>query len=85
VDEVVQLYIHDIAASITRPVRQLKGYRRVSLAPGKSEKVSFTLRRSDLAFVGESLKPTVEPGAFRVWIAPSAEAEGVSGTFTLAA
>lgn len=85
VDEVVQLYIHDIAASITRPVRQLKGYRRVSLAPGKSEKVSFTLRRSDLAFVGESLKPTVEPGAFRAWIAPSAEAEGVSGTFTLAA
>ncbi|WP_422631449.1 fibronectin type III-like domain-contianing protein [Pseudomonas lurida] len=55
------------------------------MAPGKSEKVSFTLRRSDLAFVGESLKPTVEPGAFRVWIAPSAEAEGVSGTFTLAA
>jgi beta-glucosidase len=84
-DEVVQLYVHDIAASITRPVRQLKSYRRVSLAPGKSEKVSFTLRRSDLTFIGEDMKPVAEPGDFLVWIAPSAEAEGVSGRFTLAA
>ena len=84
-DEVVQLYVHDIAASITRPVRQLKGYRRVSLEPGRSEKISFTLRRSDLTFIGMDMKPTVEPGAFRVWIAPSAEADGVSGRFTLTA
>jgi beta-glucosidase len=84
-DEVVQLYIHDVAASVTRPVRQLKGYARVSLAPGKSEKVSFTLRRSDLTFTGEDMKPTVEPGDFLVWIAPSAEADGVSGRFTLTA
>jgi len=84
-DEVVQLYIHDVAASITRPVRQLKGYRRVALAPGKSEKVSFTLSRSDLTFIGKDMKPTVEPGDFLVWIAPSAEADGVSGCFTLTA
>ncbi|GAA0322291.1 glycoside hydrolase family 3 N-terminal domain-containing protein [Sphingomonas oligophenolica] len=84
-DEVVQLYVHDVAASITRPVRQLKSYRRVSLAPGKSEKVSFTLRRSDLTFIGEGMKPVVEPGDFLVWVAPSAEAEGVSGRFTLTA
>lgn len=83
--EVVQLYVHDVAASITRPVRQLKSYRRVPLAPGKSEKVSFTLRRSDLTFIGEDMKPGVEPGDFLVWIAPSAEAEGVSGRFTLTA
>lgn len=82
-DEVVQLYIHDVAASITRPVRQLKSYRRVSLAPGTSEKVSFTLRRSDLTFIGADMKPVVEPGDFVFWIAPSAEAEGVSGRFTL--
>lgn len=82
-DEVVQLYVHDVAASITRPVRQLKSYRRVSLAPGRSEKVSFTLRRSDLTFIGGDMKPTVEPGDFRVWVAPSSEAEGVSGRFTL--
>lgn len=84
-EEVVQLYIHDVAASITRPVRQLKAYRRVSLAPGASQKVSFTLRRADLTFIGTAMKPTVEPGAFRVWIAPSAEAAGVEGRFTLAA
>jgi beta-glucosidase len=84
-EEVVQLYVHDVAASITRPVRQLKAYRRVSLAPGKSEKVSFALRRSDLTFIGEDMKPTVEPGDFLVWIAPSAEGEGVSGRFTLTA
>ncbi len=82
-DEVVQLYIHDVAASITRAVRQLKAYRRVSLAPGTSEKVSFTLRRSDLTFIGTDMKPAVEPGDFLVWIAPSAEADGVSGRFTL--
>lgn len=84
-DEVVQLYMHDVAASITRPVRQLVAYRRITLAPGASQKVSFTLRRSDLTFIGTAMKPTVEPGAFQVWIAPSAEAEGVSGRFTLAA
>ncbi|MDB5710563.1 MAG: beta-glucosidase [Sphingomonas bacterium] len=84
-EEVVQLYVHDVAASITRPVRQLKAYRRVSLAPGKSEKVSFTLRGSDLTFIGADMKPAVEPGDFLVWIAPSAEADGVSGRFTLTA
>jgi beta-glucosidase len=82
-EEVVQLYIHDVAASVTRPVRQLKAYRRVSLAPGRSEKVSFTLRSSDLAFIGTEMRPVTEPGDFLVWIAPSAEADGVSGRFTL--
>ncbi|MDB5674048.1 MAG: beta-glucosidase [Sphingomonas bacterium] len=82
-DEVVQLYVHDVTASITRPVRQLKAYRRVSLAPGKSEKVSFTLRRSDLTFIGADMRPVAEPGDFLVWIAPSAEADGASGRFTL--
>ncbi|QBM77801.1 beta-glucosidase [Sphingomonas sp. AAP5] len=85
VDEVVQLYVHDVTASITRPVRQLKAYRRVALAPGATQKVSFTLRRADLTFIGTEMNPTVEPGAFQVWIAPSAEVAGVSGRFTLAA
>lgn len=83
--EVVQLYIRDVAASITRPVRQLKGFRRVTLAPGASERVTFTLRRADLQFIGVDLKPVVEPGRFDLWFAPSAEAPGVSGSFTLAA
>jgi beta-glucosidase len=82
--EVVQLYVHDVAASVTRPVRELKAFRTISLKPGERRQVSFTLRREDLLFIGRDLKRTVEPGRFRVWIAPSAEAEGVSGEFSLA-
>lgn len=81
--EVAQLYIRDIAASVTRPVRELKAYQRMSLAPGESKDVTFTLSRPDLMFVGRNLQPTVEAGEFYVWVAPSAEAEGVSGKFTL--
>ena len=84
VDEVVQLYVHDVAASITRPVRELKAFQRVSLRPGEAKVVRFTLRRDELTFIGQQMRPTVEPGAFRLWVAPSAQAKGVSGTFTLA-
>ncbi len=80
--ELVQLYIHDRAASITRPVRQLKAYRHVTLAPDASERVEFTLRRKDLLFVGPDLEWTVEPGLFDLWIAPSAET-GLQGSFEL--
>ncbi|KQN03677.1 glycoside hydrolase family 3 N-terminal domain-containing protein [Sphingomonas sp. Leaf25] len=82
--EVVQLYIHDVAASITRPVRELKAYQRVALAPGESKLVTFTLKPADLAFIGTANRPVTEPGSFRLWIAPSAEAEGVNGSFTVA-
>ncbi len=66
----VQLYIRDRVASITRPVREMKAFRKVALAPGKSERVSFTLTRAQLEFLGTDLRPTVEPGTFDVWIAP---------------
>ncbi|MES2121060.1 MAG: glycoside hydrolase family 3 N-terminal domain-containing protein [Pseudomonadota bacterium] len=82
-EEVVQLYTHDRTASVTRPVRELKAFRKVALAPGQSETVRFTLRAADLAFYGLQDKPVVEPGTFDVWIAPSAEADGVSGSFEL--
>ena len=84
IEEVVQLYVRDRAASVTRPVRQLKDFRKIALKPGESRTVRFTLRREDLLFIGRDLKPTVEPGTFDLWIAPSAEAEGVHGTFELA-
>jgi len=80
----MQLYVQDVTASITRPVRELKAFRRVALKPGETKTVTFTLRRADLLFVGRDLRPTVEPGQFRLWIAPSAQAEGVAGEFTLA-
>ena len=81
--EVVQLYIQDQSASITRPVRELKAFQRVALKPGESRRVEFGLKRADLTFIGQDLKPTVEPGQFRFWIAPSAQAEGASGVFEL--
>ena len=84
-EEVVQLYTHDRTASITRPVRELKAFRKVALAPGQSQTVRFTLRAADLAFYGLQDRPVVEPGTFDVWIAPSAEADGVSGSFELTA
>jgi len=84
-EEVVQLYTRDRTASITRPVRELKAYRKIMLAPGESQTVRFTLRASDLAFIGVANKPVVEPGTFDVWIAPSAEAQGVHSSFELTA
>jgi len=82
-EEVVQLYIRDRAASITRPIRELKDFHKIALAPGETKTVRFVLRRQDLLFIGPDLKPTVEPGIFDLWIAPSAEAEGVHGHFEL--
>jgi beta-glucosidase len=83
--EVVQLYIHDRTASITRPVQLLKAFRKVPLAPGEFERVTFRIRPSDLAFIGVNNRAVIEPGMFDVWIAPSAEVDGVRGAFELKA
>ncbi len=83
IEEVVQCYVHDRAASVTRPVRELKAFRKVALAAGASETVSFRLTRDLLLFIGRENKPVVEPGMFDVWIAPSAETEGVHSSFEL--
>jgi beta-glucosidase len=82
-EEVAQLYIHDRVASVTQPIRVLKAFRKIALAPGQSQVVTFTLTPADLAFYGLEDRPTIEPGTFDVWIAPSAEAEGVHGSFDL--
>jgi beta-glucosidase len=81
----VQLYIHDRAASITRPAQELKDFRKVVIAAGQSVAVEFSLRREDLLFIGQDLKPTVEAGTFDVWVAPSAEVDGLHATFELLA
>ncbi|RHW17359.1 beta-glucosidase [Sphingomonas gilva] len=81
---VAQLYIRDRVASRTRPVRELKGIAPVTLAPGASEVVRFTLDHQDLMFWGDG-GWMVEPGEFDIWIADHAEDEGVSGRFTLSA
>jgi beta-glucosidase len=82
--EVAQLYIHDRAASITQPVRVLKGFEKITLAVGETRTVSFTISREDLKFHGPDLAFEAEPGEFDVWIAPSATA-GEPRRFRLAA
>ena len=83
-EEVVQLYVRDRVASVTRPVRELKGFEKIRLAPGESREVVFTLSRRDLEFIGRELKPIAEPGAFDLWVAPSATT-GVQAGFELLA
>jgi beta-glucosidase len=69
-DEVVQLYIHDVVSSVTRPVKELKGFKRVTLDPGASTTVSFTLGPDALALWDKNMKHVVEPGAFEVMVGP---------------
>ena len=81
-DEVVQLYVRDLVGTITRPVKELKGFTRISLGPGEAERVRFTLTSDQLGFHTVGGRWVVEPGAFKVWIGPSSQ-EGLEGEFEL--
>ena len=70
-DEVVQLYLHDVVSSVTRPVKELKGFERVTLAPGESKTVQFTLDRDAFALWNQEMKRVVEPGAFEIMVGSS--------------
>lgn len=72
-DEVVQLYIRDVAASVTRPVKELKGFERIRLEPGAKRRVEFTLNREHLGFYDRKMKFVVEPGEFKVMVGPNSE------------
>ena len=74
-DEVVQLYARDLVATVTRPVRELKGFKRVRLEPGQTVTVAFDLHTNDLAFYGRDMRLRTEPGEFHVWIGGSSETE----------
>lgn len=74
VEEVVQLYIRDRAASVVQPVRRLRAFLRVTVPAGGEVTVRFTLRREDLTFLRPDLQPRAEPGWFDLWLAPDAEA-----------
>ncbi|HET6148237.1 MAG TPA: glycoside hydrolase family 3 N-terminal domain-containing protein [Polyangia bacterium] len=65
-DEVVQLYIHDLVSSVTRPISELKGFRRIHLKPGESKKVEFPIGFDELSFFDAGMKRVVEPGRFEV-------------------
>jgi beta-glucosidase len=69
-DEVVQLYIRQTGTSVVRPVRELKGFHRISLTPGQAQKIEFTLGAEELRFWNIDMKNVVEPAELTVWIAP---------------
>ena len=81
--EVVQLYVRDPVASVTRPVRELKGFQRVHLEPDQTRRVDFQLGSDALGFYGRELEWVVESGRFQVWVGGSSNAE-LSGEFQLA-
>jgi len=81
-EEVVQLYVRDLVGSVTRPVKELKGFRKIPLKKGESKTVSFTLTDADLAFTRADMSWGAEPGDFKLWIGPSS-AEGSEADFAL--
>ena len=70
-DEIVQLYIRDLVSSVTRPVKELKDFRRVSLKPGESKTVTFTITPDKLSFLDANMNRVVEPGAFDIMVGTS--------------
>jgi beta-glucosidase len=77
-DEVVQLYVRDRVGSVTRPVKELKGFHRVRLEPGETATVGFELHTDDLAFHGRDMKLATEPGEFYAWVGGDSDSERVT-------
>ncbi|MDY0110925.1 MAG: glycoside hydrolase family 3 C-terminal domain-containing protein [Candidatus Krumholzibacteria bacterium] len=82
-DEVVQLYLRDELASVARPVRELKGFSRIHLAPGEIGEVVFAITPELLSFLGPDLKPVVEPGTTRVMVGASSQDIRLHGVLTV--
>ena len=79
-EEVAQLYVRDLIASVTRPVRELKGFARIALDPEESREVLFELHTDELAFHNRDMELVTEPGEFHLWIGPDS-ASGLQGEF----
>ncbi|MGA8206066.1 MAG: fibronectin type III-like domain-contianing protein, partial [Woeseiaceae bacterium] len=73
-EEVVQLYIRDLVGSVTRPVKQLKGFQKIRLAAGESRSVHFSLNADDLAFYRADMSYGSEPGDFELFIGGASDA-----------
>jgi beta-glucosidase len=72
-EEVVQLYIQDLVASIVRPLKELKGFQKIMLNPGESKLIHFTIERNMLSFYNEDLQWTAEPGDFKLMIGAASD------------
>jgi beta-glucosidase len=79
--EVVQLYLNDVVSSVTRPVKELKGFEKVTLNPGEKKRVEFTLKPEHLCFLDQNMKWIVEPGMFTVMVGSSSEDIRLKGEF----
>ena len=79
--EVVQLYINDVVSTVTRPVKELKGFEKVMLEPGEKKRVEFTLTPEQLSFLDQDLHWIVEPGMFSVMVGSSSEDIRLKGEF----
>ena len=67
-EEVVQLYIQDLVGSVTRPVKELKGFKKIMLKRGEGKNVQFTIHEKDLRFTAADMKFKSEPGMFKVFV-----------------
>ena len=82
-DEVVQLYVHDLSSNVTRPVKELKGFQRVTLAAGEKKTVTFTLAVSQLGFYDRDERLVVEPGTIEVMVGSSSDDVRLAGEFEI--
>ena len=71
--EIVQLYLHDTVSRLSRPIKELKGFQKMSLARGETRTAEFLLSHKDFAYLGPNLKPVVEPGGFEIMLGSSSE------------
>ncbi|WP_439567902.1 beta-glucosidase BglX [Sphingopyxis sp.] len=81
-EEVVQLYVRDLVGSVTRPVKELKGFEKISLKKGEKRTIRFTLTDADLAFTRQDMSWGSEPGQYKLWVGPSS-ASGSEASFEL--
>ncbi|WP_297095020.1 glycoside hydrolase family 3 N-terminal domain-containing protein [uncultured Draconibacterium sp.] len=81
-EEVVQLYIRDLVGSTTRPVKELKGFKKIWLDAGESKLVSFILKPEELCVLDENFEPKLEAGEFQLWLGPNSK-EGLQGALEL--
>lgn len=81
-EEIVQLYVRDLVAEVTRPVKELKGFQRIRLEPGEEQRVRFAVSAKELGFHGTDMTYRVEAGSFKVWIGPDS-ASGLEGAFEI--
>jgi beta-glucosidase len=74
-EEVVQLYVRDLVGNVTRPVKELKGFQRINLDAGATQRVVFSIHTNDLAFHDRNMELKAEPGLFHVWIGGDSESK----------